>query len=480
MDNISYIDLIFYTLLGLAIIGLVYVILRLYQTKLDLASSELIRKELAQGEKRMFDFLHHLGLSTAAETTPQKLHKLIVDGVQRVSQSEGAALYLLDQSGLTLRPASVTADCIQLISDPDLSPNEKLESIIKHTSVSRYDGVLGYALATNAPFKVDSLRAHPCFLDQMVSYSAEGAAMVAPLTHAGKQIGVLAVTKESCHDAYSIEDLFTFKSIAEQSAFAIGNFKAHHQAAEKKRLENELQTAQEVQRVLIPEKEPEIPGFKVFGYNVPASMISGDYFDYTAVSDNETGIIIADVSGKGVPAGIIMATFRSTLKAISKGASAPSEGLDKLNRLIYPDVREDMFISAIYTHLNHTTGEVTLARAGHNPAYFFKAESCELHKIKPPGLAVGIDEGDIFATLLKDHQIQMKSGDTLLLYTDGIIEANNRSGEEFSSLRLEDIARNQSGLGAHELGLEILDSVDAFVDGAAQSDDITLVVIERL
>ena len=175
-----------------------------------------------------------------------------------------------------------------------------------------------------------------------------------------------------------------------------------------------------------------------------------------------------------------MATFRSALRGIAPHYTSPSQALEQLNKVIYPDIREDMFISAIYAHLDHQSGKVSLARAGHNPAYYFKNESQEIHKVKPPGLAVGIDPGLVFGQVLRDHEIEMNSGDSLLLYTDGIIEAFNQHKEEFSSARLEDIVQNHGGAGARELGKIILDEVANFVQGAPQSDDITLVVIEKL
>lgn len=467
-------------MLGIALTGLVIAILRVNKTKKELESSERLRSELAQGEKRMLDFLHHLGLSIDNENTPRKLHRVIVEGVMKVTKSKGAALYLTDKAENILRPAYLTTDCAQLIPDPPAETAEQRAQLIKHAPTNRHEGVLGQSLHTNTPFLVDSLRAHPAFSDELVPYSADGAAMIAPLIHAGKQIGVLAVTKDSVKEAYTIDDLFTFTSVAEQSAFALGNFDAHHQAAEKKRMESEIQTAQEVQRVLIPQVAPIISGFQIYGYNVPAKMISGDYYDYTRISDNQTGVIIADVSGKGIPAGIIMATFRSSLKAIAEGASSPAESLSKLNKLIYPDIREDMFISAVYTSLNSENGTVTIARAGHNPPYYYQAAGDKLERIKPPGLAVGIDTGDVFSRILENYEISMQTGDLLILYTDGIIEAPNAAGEEFSSKRLEKCITAYKHLPPDQFADSILKEVKHYTGDSAQSDDITLVIIKKV
>lgn len=480
MGNLDYIDFTVYLFSGIALVGFILAIILVKKTKNDLNSSEQLRSELAQEEKRILTFLHDLGLSIAKENTPKKLQKIIVEGVCSVTKSKGGALYLIGKKEINLRPTYISEDCAQLVPDPPSDNDKKRNQLIKHLSTPKHEGVFGHCLDTNTPFLVDSLKGHPAFQDELVKYSSDGAAMIAPLIHAGKQIGVLAVTKDSAKEAYTLDDLYTFASIAEQSAFAIGNFDAHHQAAEKRRMENELRTAEEVQRVLIPRKSPTIPGFEVHGYNLAAQVISGDYFGYTKVSENKTGIIIADVSGKGVPAGIMMATFRSALKALAENSPSPSASLSRLNRLIYPDIKEDMFISAIYCHLNHKKSTVSLARAGHNPAYYYQADTKELHIIKSPGLAVGIDKGDVFSRILKDHEIQMKPNDVLLLYTDGIIEANNEEGLEFSPASLKNSLLRGHSLSAEKLTKQILDDISHFVGSAPQSDDITLVVLKKL
>lgn len=477
MDKITYIDLAIYALLAVAAIGFILALMRVNKAKAELASSERLRSELAQGEKRMLDFLHHLGLSIDKENTHAKLYKVIVNGVATVTKSKGAALYLIDPTGTQLQPAQISTRCTQLISDPVAGSSDDRKVATRAKSINIHEGPLGQCLTNNTPYFVESLKAHDSL--QNVPYSEDGAAMISPLIHAGHQIGVLAVTKEAAKGAFTIDDLFTFASIAEQSAFAIGNFDAHHQAAEKLRMESELQTAQEVQQVLIPEYAPLIPGFSVYGYNLPAQMISGDYYDYTAVSDDTTGVVIADVSGKGVPAGIMMATFRSSLKTIASGIDSPADSLSHLNQLIFPDIREDMFISAIYAHLKHETGKVVLARAGHNPPYILRRSTSEIEKIKPPGLAVGIDEGASFTNSLQDYELQMNPKDVLILYTDGIIEATNLEGEEYGAERFEQSIKANSSSSAEGYVGAILEDVAAFVDDAAQADDITLVIIEK-
>ena len=475
------IDLAPYLLLGIAVVGLIVVWLQGRQARRRLADSELYRAEQAAGEQRVHDFLHHLGHSISQDSTRQHLYQVITEGVQKVTQSAGAALYLIDYETGTLLPAHLTADCAQLVLDPMTDDPDKVARLLRREPVSLTAGVLGDALRQQEPLIIPDLAAQPSLAEASRPYSGQGAAMLAPLVHAEQLIGVLAVTVSRGEaQQYSAKALYLFSQLAEQSSFALGNLDAHHQAEQKKRMEAELENAKEVQRVLIPTQAPDVPGLAFYGYNLAAQKVSGDYFDYTAVSDNSTGVVIADVSGKGMAAGLIMATFRSALKAIAGLSASPAESLSQLNKMVYPDIRDDMFISAIYAHLDHDSGRVTLARAGHNPAYYYDAARQEIHKVKPPGLAVGIDSGEIFQSIIQDHELTLAPGDKLLLYTDGIIEAHNKHKDEFSSQRLVDFLQAQATLPARALGKAILAEIADFVQEAPQSDDITLVVIERL
>src|SRR5207249_5876282 len=163
-------------------------------------------------------------------------------------------------------------------------------------------------------------------------------------------------------------------SIAEQSAFALYNAIIYSMANEKKRLDHDLEIARDIQRILLPAEAPAINGFQISGINVPARQVSGDYFDYIRVDEGRLGVAIADVSGKGVPASLIMAICRSVLRAEAAGNPSPADVLRKVNRQLYPDIKEDMFISMAYLILDHERDGVTLARGGHDAPLLYKRQ----------------------------------------------------------------------------------------------------------
>jgi sigma-B regulation protein RsbU (phosphoserine phosphatase) len=305
------------------------------------------------------------------------------------------------------------------------------------------------------------------------------AMMVSPLRYAGKDIGVLAVARLPGAEAFSDNDFAVFRSVAEQSSFAIGNARVHREANEKKEIEGELKNAREVQRVLLPQEDPVVAGFRVNGTNLPAKIISGDYYDYIDLPDGKLGVVVADVSGKGVSAGLLMAMCRSLLRAVSLGNTSPSSVLSAVNRYLFPDIREDMFISLIYGILDPTDGSMTFARAGHEPALIFRKASGEVEISKPKGLAIGIDAGNVFERVTLDERITLSSGDCVLLYTDGVKEALNASEEEFGLERLSAAFRDTARLGAEAVVKQVQEEVKSFTGSGSQMDDVTIVAIEK-
>jgi sigma-B regulation protein RsbU (phosphoserine phosphatase) len=443
------------------------------------------REAIETGEARIFSFLHVLGEAIETDTTPGRLYRMIVDGVEEVVNARGGAIYLINDDRQLLTPKYISEDCPPLIGLPPevlqkgVEDPRAVESFMRLAQVRVDEGILGHCLMLGEPIHVVDVKSHEAFRDALSGFRGDVAAMVAPLRHAGADIGVLAVARSHADGSFKRNDFEIFKSMAEQSSFALGNAMIHMEAHEKRKLEEEFRTAREVQRVLLPAENPVLPGYRISGTNVPARIISGDYYDYLDLGADRHGIAIADVSGKGLPAGLLMAMCRSVLRALSDAGDSPAEILAKVNRQLFPDIREDMFISMVYAILDGGAGRVVLARAGHDSPLLFRRATGEVTILKPPGLAVGIDEGSVFERVTRDFEIAMQPGDCLLLYTDGVREAINDGDEEFGIDRMMAVFKTHAKLGAEAAVLGVQRDVVAFVDGAAQMDDITLVAIEK-
>ncbi|HMJ05355.1 MAG TPA: PP2C family protein-serine/threonine phosphatase, partial [Chthoniobacterales bacterium] len=191
------------------------------------------------------------------------------------------------------------------------------------------------------------------------------------------------------------------------------------------------------------------------------------------------GVAIADVSGKGVPASLIMAICRSVLRSQAPENSSPSEVLKKVNRQLYPDIKEDMFISMAYLILDHVRATVILSRAGHDAPLLYRRATGELTQIKPPGLVVGIDSGSVFDRITGDLAVPLERDDCLLLYTDGVTEALDGNGDEFGLERMMNSFRNSAPQGAPAIIENVIDDLREFVGSTPQNDDITLIAIRK-
>jgi len=213
--------------------------------------------------------------------------------------------------------------------------------------------------------------------------------------------------------------------------------------------------------------------------NIPARQVSGDYFDYIKVDEERLGVAIADVSGKGVPASLIMAICRSVLRSQAIGNPSPAEVLQKVNRQLYPDIKEDMFISMAYLVLDHARSAVTLARAGHDAPMLYAQKTQEVSPLKTPGMVVCIDSGDVFDRLTKDVAVPLEPGDCILLYTDGITEALDNEGNEFGLQRMIQAFRTTAKQGPQAIVSRLIDELRDFVGATPQNDDITLIAIRK-
>ncbi|PYL09629.1 MAG: hypothetical protein DME33_03585 [Verrucomicrobia bacterium] len=190
-------------------------------------------------------------------------------------------------------------------------------------------------------------------------------------------------------------------------------------------------------------------------------------------------VAIADVSGKGVPASLIMAICRSVLRAEAARNPSPADVLRKVNRQLYPDIREDMFISMAYLILDHQRNGVVLARAGHDAPLLYKQQSQSVTPVKPPGMVVGIDSGNVFDRLTVDFGVLLERDDCLVLYTDGVTETLNTEGDEFGLERMMQSVRARANDGAQAIVKKIIEDVRDFTGSEPQNDDITVIAIRK-
>jgi len=446
---------------------------------------ERSKEEIQVEETLVFDFLHGLGEAFRETIRPNDLHRLIVEGATRILDAHGGALYLTDRTGTRLMPSFITKGCPPLIEVPApirqqaATAPAALDSYVRKHPVVVSEGLIGTIWQNNQPLLTSDVSGIPELSRMSGSALATTSLMITALLYGKQNLGVLAVANGPRGTPFTQNDFVVFKSLAEQSAFALYNAIIYSEANEKKRLDHDLEIARDIQRILLPEAAPAIKGFEINGVNIPARQVSGDYFDYITIDEDRLGVAIADVSGKGVPASLIMAICRSVLRSQAPQNTSAADVLQKVNRQLYPDIREDMFISMAYVILDHRRDEVTLSRAGHDAPLLFKREEQTVTPLKPPGMVLGIDSGSVFERITGNVAVPLAHGDCLILYTDGVTEALDGEGLEFGIERMVQSVRSSAGEGAKAIVERVIADLRNFVGAQPQNDDITLIAIRK-
>jgi len=446
---------------------------------------ERSKEEIQVEETLVFDFLHGLGEAFSETIRPNDLHRLIVEGATRILDAHGGALYLADRTGAKLVPAFISKGCPPLVEVPaDILQQAAaapvaLESYLRLHSVPLGEGGIGRVWQTGQSVCLNELSEAPELAKLRDTSFGTASMMISALLYGKQNMGVLALANGPMGAPFSQSDFVVFKSIAEQSAFALYNAIIYSEANEKKRLDHDLEIARDIQRILLPAEAPAVNGFEISGINVPARQVSGDYFDYIKVDDQRLGVAIADVSGKGVPASLIMAICRSVLRSQAAQNPSPADVLQKVNRQLYPDIKEDMFISMAYLILDHAHNGVVLSRAGHDAPLLYKSSSQTVTPLKPPGMVLGIDSGSVFDRLTSDVAVPLERDDCLVLYTDGVTEAIDTQGDEFGIERTIQAVRASALNGAPAIVNRLIDDLRTFVGSQSQNDDITLIAIRK-
>ncbi len=472
-------------LLGLLVASVAGWIVTGYLQTRRIRRLERSHEEIQVEETLVFDFLHGLGEAFRETIRPQELHRLIVEGATRILDAHGGALYVTDRMGGKLTPAFISRGCPPLV---DIPPNilqqaaaspVALEKFLRLHTIGPSEGLIGRVWQTGQAVCLNELSDAPELAKLRDSAFGSRSIMAAALRYGAQDLGVLVLANGPMGGPFSQADFVVFKSIAEQSAFALYNAIIYYMANEKKRLDHDLEIARDIQRILLPSEAPAIDGFQINGINAPARQVSGDYFDYIQVDEERLGVAIADVSGKGVPASLIMAICRSVLRAEAARNPSPADVLRKVNRQLYPDIKEDMFISMAYLILDHQRNGITLARAGHDAPLLYRRKSQTVTPIKSPGMVVGIDSGSVFDRLTVDFTISLERDDCLVLYTDGVTETLNAEGDEFGLDRMMQSMRASANDSAPAIVKKIIGDVRDFTGSAPQNDDITLIAIRK-
>lgn len=333
------------------------------------------------------------------------------------------------------------------------------------------EGLIGHVAVTGKPYVSHDVRRDPRYINARARTNSE---MVAPIISNNEVIGVFDLESDELN-AYSNDDLEVLMLLASQVAIIIEKVMLHDQLIEKQRLETQLEVARQVQLELLPARDPQLDGFDISAYNFPTEEVSGDYYDWVRIYEDQIGIVIADVSGKGVPAALLMAFLRASLRAATHIGYAPHISMSKVNYLLWESIERNQFVTAFYGIFDSTNRTLVYSNAGHSPALFMAADGTV--RFEERG---GVPLGMFRDTRYYEYFETIEPGQLLVLYTDGVTEAMNLAGEEYGRERLTKAVRQCRNQSAREMIDFIHRELITWTEGQGAHDDVTFFIIKAL
>jgi serine phosphatase RsbU (regulator of sigma subunit) len=386
------------------------------------------------------------------------------------------ALWLRSQDGV-VDDDLVPAVAARPPGPTEVPQNRARRAEIVQVEVDRGDPIVAHLEAAGSPVRLEELELVSPARDAL---RAAGMTLVVPLVSQTKLVGLLALGPRRSERDYSGDDRKLLEDLAERAAPALRVAElvrqlVRQQAAElraRERIEQELQVAQLIQRQFLPRELPELPGWHVAAYYQPAKEVGGDFYDFIELPDGLVGLVCGDVTGKGVPAALVMATTHSILRGDAPQLVSPGKVLERANRLLLNDIPPQMFVTCLYGILDPATGWLHYANAGHNPPYMHTRDG--VVELRATGMPLGLMPGMTY----EEKETTLGPGDTLLLHSDGLAEAHDPERKMFGFPRLAALVAGCPG--GQELIDRLLSELGGFTGpGWEQEDDITLVAVQR-
>jgi serine phosphatase RsbU (regulator of sigma subunit) len=390
---------------------------------------------------------------------------LLLDSLKTVIDYDAAGIFVLSEA----------------IDHPDYHfPGQKIGGIAKRgyestplesdKMLSEGKGIIGYVINSKESLIIDDVRKDDRYVIGRKKTLSE---LAVPIIMNDKAIGALDVESDKL-SAFNQNHLEILQFFADASAISLEKAILHHQILEKKKLEEQMQIAKDVQSSLLPAHPPDIEGYDIADLCIPTFEIGGDYYDYIRLDDSNYAIVIADVSGDGIPAALIMSAFRALLHSQINSNNNPSEIMSVLNQQIPIVSRKRDFISVFYAILNFKEHICTYTNCGHNPPLLLRSNG-KMELLEQGGAALNILEDATFDF----DSVKLEPGDQIIFYTDGVIEVFSLNSEEYGFERLQKVIFDSKDKTASEIIKSVVESTKNFSGTKLYRDDFTLVVLKR-
>jgi sigma-B regulation protein RsbU (phosphoserine phosphatase) len=329
-------------------------------------------------------------------------------------------------------------------------------------------------LRSRQPVVVDSIAKHPRFGKRPALKELAGSLVAVPLISHERLSGILYATKKEAF-GFPKDDLDVMSAFADQVTIALENSRLIRESLERERIYREMIMAREMQQRLLPQAVPSSDAVDIAALSTPAFEVGGDYYDFTEFDDGRIGIIVGDVSGKGVSAAFYMSELKGIFQSLARLYNSPKEFVVRANEALCRSIDKHSFVSLLYAILDTASGEVRMARAGHTPLLHISGGKGSY--VRPGGLGMGLSKGEPFHRAIEEESIRLVAGDVCVLYTDGVTEARQQE-DEYGYERLLETAERICQGSAREIKREIIRTVNEFAGERGLDDDLTVVVMK--
>jgi serine phosphatase RsbU (regulator of sigma subunit) len=423
------------------------------------SEAESLKEEIKQLQRAVDELkiLSDLAFALGGSAEPEEMVETLVDRLMRAVSAEQAVVTLLDQDE----------------RDP-MKTSLRLRATSTGDSAFRMnDSLLGWMYLHKKPLMVNDPKKDERF--KRVEWDESIRSMMCvPLLVKSNLTGLMQIYNKKDGGEFTEDDQRLLTIIAAQSATLIENAKLYQESLRLAHMEEQQKNAYEIQRNLLPKAQPDIDGYDIAGASTPAQMVGGDYFDFINVVGGRWAICLGDVSGKGLPASLLMANVQATLRGQTLSDITVDELVNRSNKLMYQSMDDERFVTLFYGELDPGTNEMSYCNAGHEQPFLFSGDGSHT-RLETTGIALGVL--DAFAYQRK--AVTLQPGDVLVIYSDGVPDATNSSDEPFDTERLISVVQEHRSEPATTLIESVLKAVGEHVGDAPQFDDLTLVVVKR-
>lgn len=467
-------------------LGMLVVLARLARARGETNRLEHENHKLTEDRQRLLEFMHLMTEALGEGLSRQELEQRIVHAAILCTGALSACIFERTERN-TMRGTAVEGlfpphrPLSEGMTGRLATRAKFIEQVLKAEEFPISEGAVGRVAQSRRGELIADAAADPRMVKHDDPVLAVRSVIVVPLIFRERFFGVLAVTNPAGDQMFNESDFTLMQSLAEQAALALHNAEFLHLQIEKKQLDLDLSLASGIQQMLLPREKPKVAGLEIDARYTPAQRVGGDLYDFFPLSGSRLGIAVADVSGKGIPASLLMAICRTNLRQIAARHTSPSRALAELNQALTADIHSGLYVTMLYVIIDVVARQVTLARAGHELPLFVRHDPghgvVQTDYVGSEGIGLGLVGDEIFSATITDRTEPFAAGDVLVLYTDGVTEAPNEEGREFSGARLADIVRSVHQRPPREINDAILASVQLFTGDVPQRDDFTLVTV---